>query len=66
MFSSSSVLSRKLARIFKGGRWHSSSTHNVVAKYWGNGGVLKWVEFLWSCGYFWNGAPTPYFIGQKR
>jgi hypothetical protein len=42
MFFSSSVLSREMERIYKGGRWHSGSTHNVVAKYWGNGGILKW------------------------
>jgi hypothetical protein len=23
-----------------------AQTHNVVAKYWGKGGILKWVEFL--------------------
>jgi hypothetical protein len=25
-----------------------SQTHNVVAKYWGKGGILKWAEFLCS------------------
>jgi hypothetical protein len=25
-----------------------AQTHNVVAKYWGNGGILKWTEFLCS------------------
>ena len=23
-----------------------AQTHNVVAKYWGKGGILKWEEFL--------------------
>jgi hypothetical protein len=46
VFLSSSFLSREMARIFKGGMWHSGSTHNVVAKYLGNGGILKWVGFL--------------------
>jgi hypothetical protein len=42
-----------------------AQTHNVVAKYWGKGGILKWVEFLFSHASFWNGTPTPSFIGQK-
>jgi hypothetical protein len=43
-----------------------AQTHNVVAKYWGKGGISKWAKFLCSRAYFWNGAPTPSFIGQKR
>jgi hypothetical protein len=23
-----------------------AQTHNVLAKYWGKGGIIKWVEFL--------------------
>jgi hypothetical protein len=42
-----------------------SQTHNVVAEYWGKGGILKWAEFLCSRASLWNGTPTPYFIGQK-
>jgi hypothetical protein len=42
-----------------------AQTHNVVAKYWGKGGILKWVDFLFSLASLWNGTPTPYFIGQK-
>jgi hypothetical protein len=43
-----------------------AQTHNVVAKYWGKGGILKWAEFLCShASSFWNGTPTPSFIGQK-
>jgi hypothetical protein len=60
---------------FSLGKWKGSAkeekgilaqTHNVVAKYWGKGGILKWAEFLFSHDFFWNGAPTPSFIGQKR
>jgi hypothetical protein len=40
-------------------------THNVVEKYWGKGGILKWVEFLFSCASLWDGTPTPSFIGKK-
>jgi hypothetical protein len=40
--------------------------HNVVAKYWGKGGIWKWEEFLCSHASLCNGTPTPYFIGQKR
>jgi hypothetical protein len=29
-----------------------AQTHNVVAKYWGKGGILKWAEFLCSDAYF--------------
>jgi hypothetical protein len=29
-----------------------AQTHNVVAKYWGKGGILKWAEFLFSCASF--------------
>jgi hypothetical protein len=43
-----------------------AQTHNVVAKYWGNGGILKWAKFLCSRASSWNGAPTTSFIGQKR
>jgi hypothetical protein len=25
-----------------------AQTHNVVAKYWGKGGILKWAEFHFS------------------
>jgi hypothetical protein len=42
-----------------------AQTHNVVAKYWGKGGILKWAEFLCSRASLWNGTPTPSFIGQK-
>ena len=42
-----------------------AQTHNVVAKYWGKGGILKWAEFLCSRASSWNGTPTPSFIGQK-
>jgi hypothetical protein len=42
-----------------------AQTHNVVAKYWGKGGILKWAEFLFSHASCWNGTPTPSFIGQK-
>jgi hypothetical protein len=66
MFFSSSVLSKEMARICKGRRCNSGSTHNVVEKYWGNGGIFKWEEFLCSHAYFWNGTPTHYFIVQKR
>jgi hypothetical protein len=43
-----------------------AQTHNVVAKYWGKGGILKWEEFLCSRASPWNGIPRPYFIGKKR
>jgi hypothetical protein len=43
-----------------------AQTHNVVAKYWGNEGIFKWAKFLCSHASFWNGTPTPYFIGKKR
>ena len=43
-----------------------AQTHNVVAKYWGKGGILKWAKFLFSHASSWKGTPTPYFIGQNR
>jgi hypothetical protein len=42
-----------------------AQTHNVVEKYWGEGGILKWSDFLCSHASSWNGTPKPYFIGQK-
>jgi hypothetical protein len=35
-----------------------AQTHNVVAKYWDKGGILKWAEFLGSRASLWNGTPT--------
>jgi hypothetical protein len=42
-----------------------AQTHNVVAQYWGKGGIMKWAEFLCSRASLWNGTPTPSFIFQK-
>jgi hypothetical protein len=53
----------------KGLQWRKkgilAQTHNVVAKYWGKGGMLKWAEFLCFHDSLLNGTPTPSFIGQK-
>jgi hypothetical protein len=34
-----------------------AQTHNVVAKYWEKGGILKWAEFLCSHAYFVGNGP---------
>jgi hypothetical protein len=43
-----------------------AQTHNVIGKYWGNRGILKWAEFLCSHASLWSGDPTPSFIGQNK
>jgi hypothetical protein len=48
-----------------GGKRILAQTHNVVEKYWGKGGILKWAEFLCFHDSFWNGTPTPSFIIQN-
>ena len=45
-----------------------AQTHNVVAKYWGKGGILKWEEFLFSLDFFiifeWD--PNTFFYRPKE
>jgi hypothetical protein len=43
-----------------------AQTHNVVAKYWGRGGILKWVEFLFSHASSLEWDPDTFFYRPKR
>jgi hypothetical protein len=43
-----------------------TQTHNVVAKYWGKGGILKWAEFIFShASLFLEWDPNTFFSRKK-
>jgi hypothetical protein len=57
-----------MARICNGGGLKKgilAQTHNVVAKYWGKGGILKWAEFLCSHALFLKWDPNTFFYRPK-
>jgi hypothetical protein len=43
-----------------------AQTHNVVAKYWGKGVILKWAEFLCSRASLLEWDPNTFFCRPKE